>query len=507
MSGDARTRPATGSARKRELLALLLRQSGARAGGGGAPGVITRRADSVPCRLSFAQERIWFFEQMEPDTSAYNIPLAVRLIGPLDVDSVGRSLGEIVRRHEALRARFASVEGKPVQSVAQARPLPLPVVDLSGLPPSERERRVQSLNAAESRKPFDLTSGQLLRAVLLRMDETEHVLLMTVHHIASDGWSLMILTRELAAVYEAFAAGRPSPLPEPAVQYTDFARWQREHLQGEVLEKQLSYWTRQLDGAPTTLALPTDRPRPPAQTFNGAKLKEVYPREFADELREFGRRQGATLFMTMLAAYKALLYRYTWQEDILVGTPIANRNRAETEGLIGFFVNTLVLRTKLSGNPSFEDYLAQVRRVTLEAYDHQDVPFEKLVTALRVERDVSRNALFQAFFVFAENPARSVKLSGLTLSPVETHNGLSKFDLELAVLESGDELHVVVLYNVDLFDEATVTRFMAQYRKLLAEVVADPRLRLLDVPLGDEPARAAAAPPAGFQNTDLFAFD
>ncbi|HEX8349346.1 MAG TPA: condensation domain-containing protein, partial [Hymenobacter sp.] len=343
--------------------------------------------------LSFAQARLWFLEQLEPGSGAYNIPAAVRLTGSLDVATLEQSLNEIVQRHEALRTTFRMVSGETIQVIAPVKALTLQLVDLRDLPEATQEASVERLATESAQQPFDLAIGPLLRAKLLHLNEAEHVLLLTMHHIVSDGWSMGVMIRELAALYEAFSTGKPSPLPQLPIQYADFAHWQRQWLQGEVLAAQLSYWQQQLAGAQTVLELPTDRPRPTVQTFRGATQFLALPEPLSQKLKSLSQRSGVTLFMTILAAFQTLLYRYTGQEDICIGSPIANRNRSETEGLIGFFVNTLVLRTDMSENPSFQELLGRVREVALGAYAHQDLPFEQLVEALQPERNLSHHPL------------------------------------------------------------------------------------------------------------------
>ncbi|MFB3092706.1 MAG: condensation domain-containing protein, partial [Dehalococcoidia bacterium] len=348
--------------------------------------------------LSFAQQRLWFLEQWEPNSSIYNVPVALRLTGPLNVAALEQSLNEISRRHEALRTTFSVVDGQPAQVIAPKLNLTLPVLDLRELTEIERDAEVQRLVVEEAQAPFDLAQGPLLRASLLRLGQEEHVLMLTMHHVVSDGWSLNVLFRETTTLYQAFSTGEPSPLPEIPIQYADFALWQRQWLQGEELESQLAYWKEQLDGIPPVLELPTDRPRPAVETFRGAQQFLLLPDALTRSLKALSQREEVTLFMTLLAAFQTLLHRYTGQDDILVGFPIANRNRAEIEGLIGFFVNTLVLRTDLSGEPTFRELLGRVREVALDAYTHQDLPFEKLVAELHPERDISRNPLFQVIF-------------------------------------------------------------------------------------------------------------
>jgi hypothetical protein len=380
--------------------------------------------------LSFAQQRLWFLDQLVSGNPFYNVSTAVRLIGHLNVTALAQSLDGIVRRHETLRTTFVSVEGQPVQIIAPVQIVSLPAVDLRELVEAEREIQAWWLIVEEERRPFDLTHGPLWRAILLQMKADEHVLLLTMHHIVSDGWSLGVLIQEMAALYQAFAAGKPSPLPELPIQYADFAVWQREWLQGEVLEKQLGYWKQQLASAPAVLELSTDRPRPPVPTFQGAQLPFALSQPLTEALKELSQREGVTLFMTLLAAFKTLLYRYTGQEDVIVGSPIANRNQAEIGGLIGFFVNTLVLRTDLEGNPSFRELLGRVREVTLGAYAHQDLPFEMLVEELQPERDMSRMPLIQVVLVLQDVGMKEFELLELTLSLLEFERSVTRVDLE-----------------------------------------------------------------------------
>jgi hypothetical protein len=341
---------------------------------------------------SFAQQRLWFLEQLAPGLPVYNIPGAVRIRGVLDPAVLERSLNEIVRRHEVLRTTFTEMEGEPVQVIRPVLELTLPVEDLSGLPVAEREAEAQRRVAAEAARPFDITEGPLIRAKLLRLSSDEHVLVVTMHHVVSDGWSMGVFVRELAMLWEAYAHGRPSPLADLPIQYADFAVWQREHLQGEELDAQMGYWKERLAGAPALLELPTDRPRPTVQTFVGAKIVRTLPADLAERLKSLAREEDASLFMMLLAAFYVLLYRTTGQDDLVVGAPIANRNRPELEGLIGFFVNTLVLRTELSGNPTFREILRRVRETTLGAYAHEDLPFESVTSAIpRSFRSPSRS--------------------------------------------------------------------------------------------------------------------
>ena len=424
--------------------------------------------------LSFAQERLWFLDQLELGSTAYNIPVAYSLKGPLDVDALKWSLDEIVRRHEVLRTTFEVVDGRPVQVIAMNLRLALPVADLRELPEAERETEVRRLHTEEAQQPFDLAQGPLLRVTLLRLGEEEHVLLLTMHHIVSDGWSMGIINRELSVLYEAFSAGKSSPFSDPPIQYADFAVWQRRWLQGEVLEEQLSYWKRQLGGGLPVLELPTDRPRPAVQTFQGAHESLVLSKDLTEPLKALSRQEGATPFMMLLAAFKTLLYRYAGQEDIVVGMPIAGRNRSEIEGLPGFFVNTLVLRTNLSGNPTFHELLGRVRDVTLEAHAHQDLPFEKLVEELQPERDLSRPPLFDIMINFINTPQTPLELPGITVSSQELAEPESKYLMTLYLEERESELYLQLVYQHALFSAERMAFLLDQFRYLLEQIVAAP---------------------------------
>jgi len=463
-----------------QLLALLLEAEGF----GQAQSVTIEPRDKPgPPPLSFAQQRLWFLDRFEPNSPAYNIPTAIRLSGPLDVPALEQSLNEIARRHETLRTTFAAEAGQPYQVIAPGLVIELPVIELQSLSDADRSLEVERLTAAEARQPFDLTTGPLWRIKLLRLSPLEHVLLMTMHHIVSDGWSRGILMHELAALYEAFEAGKPSPLSDLAIQYADFAEWQQQWLQGEVLDSQLSYWRQQLGGRSLVLRLPTDRPRPAIQSWRGSTSSFELEPSLGEALGSLSRQEGVTLFMTLLAAFKVLLYRYSHQDDLAVGTPVANRTRSEIEPLIGFFLNTLVLRTDLSGNPTFRQLLGRVREVTLEAYNHQDIPFEKLVEALQPDRDLSHPPLFQVMFILQNTPAETLRLPGLTLSPIPVDSGTAKFDLALEMVETEQGLSGLWEYNTDLFDESTIVRLTGQWRTLLAAIVVDPEQRLFDLPL------------------------
>ncbi len=439
------------------------------------------RTDRLP--LSFAQQRLWFLDQIESGAPLYNIPETMRLHGALNVDALRRSLQEIVRRHETLRTVFSAEDGLPYQLILPEAPIDLPLSDLSELPVAEREVEALRLAEREARRPFDLQHGPLLRARLLRLAPDDHMVLLTIHHIISDDWSTSVLIGEIASIYDAFARGRPSPLPELPIQYADFAVWQRNWLQGETLDRQLNYWRTHLTGAPPLLELPTDRPRPPMQTFNGAYLEVVIPRKLSYAIKTLSQREGTTLFMTLLAAFSVLLARYSGQDDICIGTPIANRHRGEVENLIGFFVNTLVLRTDLSDAPSFRTLLHRVRESTLGAYAHQDLPFEMLVDALQPERDLSHSPLFQVMFALQNAPLNMMEMSDLALSDVAVHSGTAKFDLTLFLSEAGDELVGVFEYNTDLFDANTIEHMIGHFHTLLAAIAADPDASVARLPL------------------------
>jgi len=424
--------------------------------------------------LSFAQQRLWFLQQLEPDSFAYNISAAIRLIGSLNIAVLLGSLNEIVRRHEALRTTFDMVEGQIVQVIAPTLEVKLPVVDLGDLPEAQRDGEILRLAKEEAQRPFNLAQGPLMRGTLLQISETEHVWLFTMHHIVSDGWSIGVLIRELATLYEAFSAGQSSPLPPLSIQYADFAVWQREWLQGEVLDNQLAYWRQQLGTNLPVLKLPTDYPRDSVPTSRGATYSFQLPSDLSKALQELSRREGVTLFMTLLAGFQVLLQRYTNQDDIVVGTDVANRNRAETEPLIGFFINLLVLRTDLSGNPSFRELLPRVREVALGAYAHQDLPFEKLVEALQPERQSSHTPLFQVLFVLQNAPMPPLELPGLTLNLLEIENETTKFDLGLFLTEAEQGIEGYWQYKADLFESSTIKRMSAHWETLLQSIVTQP---------------------------------
>jgi amino acid adenylation domain-containing protein/non-ribosomal peptide synthase protein (TIGR01720 family) len=433
--------------------------------------------------LSYAQQRLWFLEQLEPGRAVYNLPLAWRCTGDLDVPALEQSLGEIVRRHDILRTAFPSAAGQPVQVIAPDLALPLAVVDLQTFPATEREAAVQRLATEEAQRPFDLTHGPLVRVTLLRLADKDHVLLLILHHMIFDGWSVEVFWRELATCYTAICTRQPLSLPALPLQYADFAVWQRQWLQGDVLEAQLAYWKQQLGSTPPVLELPTDRPRPSIQTFQGARQTLLLPASFTTALKTLSQREEVTLFMTLAAAFQTLLYRYSGQTDLVMGTPIAGRTRVETENLLGFFVNTLALRTDLSGNPRFRDLLGRVREVTLGAYDHQELPFEQLVESLQPVRDLSRHPLVQVMIALQPSPPPTTELPGLTARPVAVDGGTAKFELTLSLQDTEQGLLAVVEYNTDLFDPTTIARMLNHFQTLLEGMITDPDQRLADLPL------------------------
>ena len=439
---------------------------------------------AAPLPLSFAQQRLWLLAQLEPDSPAYNLPFAVHYRG-LDLAAFGAALSEVVHRHEALRTAFVAPAGEPVQEIRLAAPIALPRVDLGGLPAELRLPESRRLTFAEALRPFDLTAGLLLRAVALIHDGTrgDVVVVTTLHHAAADAWSLEIFRNELAVLYEACRRGEPSPLPELPLQYGDFAVWQRRWLHGEVLEAEIAYWRERLAGLPPVLDLPADRPRPAVRSPRGGHRRVALPPTLAMGLRHLARRRGSTLFMVLLAAFQTLLARLSGRTDLAVGTPVAGRSRTEIEGLIGFFVNTLVLRTDLAGDPRFEDLLVRVRAAALDAYAHQDLPFERLVEELSPERSLAHTPLFQAMLAL-ENVSRreAEEAAGSAMEELELEGGIAKFDLVFAFVERGEELQGGATYSADLFDEATVERWLGHFKTLLEGVIAAPELRLSDLP-------------------------
>ncbi len=477
------------SPERRRLFELLLRQIAA------APPGIPRRNPDAPIPLSLSQQRFWVIHHLKPDNSILNSPAAVRLRGRLVVGALEQTLDEIIRRHESLRTTFRLVGGQPAQIINPASRLQLPPTELGGLPEAEREEGARRLAVEEAARPFDLQTGPLLRVRLLRLGESDHVVLFTMHHIIADGWSMGILIREMAALYEAYVNGRPSPLAEPRIQYADFAVWERGHLGDEALERQLDYWRRQLGGQLPQLELPADRPRPAAPLDQGATQPFTLPETLTQSLREVCRRESVTLYTLLLAAYGVLLHRYTGEADILVGSPTANRHRTETEDLIGCFINTLVMRLDLAGNPTFREMLSRAREVALDAFAHQDVPFDKVVGALRREGTRGHDSLYRVWFVLHNAPSESLSLTDLTLTNFHPGRATTPNDLTLSVTEVGARLVCTLDYRTDLFDADTVAEISQRFGTLLAHVASHPDTRLLDVPLDLEAAESTRTPP------------
>ena len=454
-----------------------------------APPIKRRRAMGNP-PLSFAQQRLWFLNQLEAENTAYNMPGAARLTGRLNIEALEQSLTEIIRRHEIMRTTFVVEDDTPVQIVLSAQPVQIPVIDLSYVSANEREAEARRLATAEAQRSFDLSRGPLIRFKLLRVNTEEHILILTVHHIVFDGWSTGVLISELSMLYTAYANGNVSPLPDLPVQYADYAVWQREWLQGEALDQQLSYWKKQLAGAPEALNLPADKPRPATGINKGARQSFELSPALVDSLKRVGQDQRATLFMVLLAAFQVLLSRYTGQADVIVGAAVSNRNRAEIEGLIGFFVNMLVMRGDLSGDPRFTSYLGKIRDVALEAYAHQDLPFESLVESLPIGRALNRTPLFQVAFVLQNEPTTELKLAGLELSPVEVDSEQTQFDLCLSLNERmNGGISGTITYSSELFYPATIQRMQEHFKTLLQSVVAHPQQRLSKLPLLTEGER------------------
>ena len=480
------------------------------------PIVAVSRDRQLP--LSFAQQRLWFIHQLDPDSAAYNIPRAVRLIGELDVSAIRSSFRQIVARHEVLRTRFVAVDGQPIQVIDDAADVELEVCDISGLEEIQRQERAREIVNCEASRPFDLELGPVWRAGLVRLGEQDHILLLNIHHIASDAWLTGVMVREFTALYEQYSSGRQAALAELEVQYADYAVWQREWLQGEVLQEQIDYWRNQLEGAPV-IELPTDRPRPAVASHQGARIMFEVPGELTGQLKALSRQHRVSLFMMLLAALDVLLFRYSGQEDICVGSPIANRTRKEIEGLIGFFVNTLVMRAGMQGAPPFVDLLKAIREVALDAYDHQDVPFEKLVEELQPDRSLSYSPLFQVMLVLQNAPAgKNAPASksnppGLVMSPIESGNNTAKFDLVLGLHEGDRGLTGGIEYDATLFDRTTVERLAQTLVNLLEAVVAMPYQQITLIPLLSEAERlqlvfewndTANGDVAGYTLIDLF---
>ncbi|WP_414513692.1 condensation domain-containing protein [Nostoc sp. PCC 9305] len=466
------------------------------------PQIVRQSRESNLFPLSFAQQRLWYIDQLQPGNSAFNISQSMRLVGWLNVAALEQSFNEVVRRHEVLRTTFTVVDEQPFQVIAPSLSFKLAVIDLQELSQEEREAEVLRLASEEAQQPFDLTKGPLLRVTLVQLAAAEYALLLTMHHIVADGWAIGVLIHEIATLYEAFSHGKLSlrdatrtPLSELSIQYADFAVWQRQWLQGERLETQLTYWQKQLGGKLPVLELPSNRSRclrrdslrdaprtvTPIQTFSGAKEALVLPKTLSEKLKALNQRQGITLFMILLAAFQTLLCWYTDREDIVVGTDIANRNQAETKELIGFFVNQLVLRTDLSGDPTFVELLERVREMTLEAYAHQDLPFDKLVDVLNPKRELNRTPLFQVKIVLENTQTPSLQLPGLTITSLKVENKTVQFDLLLELNETEQGLFGVWEYNTDLFDRDSIVRLSNNFATLLNKIATHPETKLSEL--------------------------
>ncbi|MEA5504348.1 amino acid adenylation domain-containing protein [Halotia wernerae UHCC 0503] len=438
---------------------------------------------------SFAQQRLWFLHQLEPNSSVYNLPYGLRISGNLKVEALQQAFETIVNRHEILRTTFTTVDGNPMQVIAKSRPIVILVVNLSEWSQVDRAAQVQRLITKEAEYPFDLAHDSLLRVTLIQLGDKEYLLLLTLHHIIFDGWSIGVFIGELTALYKAFSTGTASLLPELPIQYADYAIWQREWLQEMALKTRLDYWKQQLAGSLPVLELPTDHPRLAVQNFQGATESFSLSSDLSQALKQISQQAGITLFMTLLAAFKTLLYRYTGEGDIIVGSPTANRNRPEIEGLIGFFVNTLVLRTYLGDNPSFRQLLLRVQKVTSGAFDHQDLPFEKLVEEMQAERSLSHTPLFQVMFVLQNAPMPPLELPELILNPVMVDSKTTKVDLSLSMTDTPQGLMGNLEYNTDLFEAATINRMVGHFQTMLESIVVNPDQSLSDLPILTESER------------------
>ncbi|MFN6307913.1 MAG: amino acid adenylation domain-containing protein, partial [Microcystis sp.] len=438
--------------------------------------------------LSFAQQRLWFLQQLSPDSHSYNLLDALRLEGNLNLLALEQSLSELIRRHEILRTTFPMVEGQPIQRIAPPSTVSLPLEDLQGSSKNEQTEHLQEIAIAFSLKPFNLAKESLVQFKLLKLGSQEYVLLLKMHHIIYDGWSLSIFFGELSQLYAAFVRGLPSPLPELSIQYADFAVWQRQWLTGEVLERQLNYWQKQLQDAPTILELPTDYPRPPIPSFRGDGQVFRLNQDLTQRLKRLSQESGATLFMTLLAAFFVLISRYSGQLDVLVGSPIANRNSSAIEKLMGFFANTLALRGDMSGNPSFLELLERVKQTTLSAYAHQDLPFEMLVEKLQLNRDLSHNPLIQVMFSLQNTPQSEASLSGLKMESLPLSVEIkARFDLEVNFWEVSDRLEAVWCYSTDLFAAPTINQMGQHFQNLLTAIAANPNMGIFELSmLSDE---------------------
>ena len=484
MSNDLQERLARLSPEKRELLLKQLHAQKANAASTASArrNVIPRAVRSGPLPLSYAQQRLWFLEQLTPGSTAYNMGILYRLTGALNVAALEQSLGEIVQRHETLRTTFGWHADQPVQIIHAAAPLDFKVIHVDAAP-ADREATIRKLIAHETGQPFDLERGPLFRSLLLRLSANEHCLLLNMHHIISDEWSIGVLSRELTSLYRAFSMGQAAALPELPVQYADYAVWQRDWLSRGPLAAQQAYWKEQLSDLPLALVLPTDRPAPAVQSLRGDHHWFEFSPELSANVKAFSQREGVTLFMVLQAAFQTVLYRYTGQSDLVIGSPIANRTRTEIEPLIGFFVNTLVLRTDLSGKPTFREVLRRVRETTLNAYTHQDLPFEILVEELHPDRSLSHNPLFQVMFAMESEAAPLSDWPDLKIETIEIENDTSKFDLTLTLSDQGSRLSGRIEYRTDLFDSATIARLAGHLETLLAAAIAQPDRPITALPL------------------------
>ncbi|WP_337885874.1 amino acid adenylation domain-containing protein, partial [Fischerella thermalis] len=444
---------------------------------------ISKRKSSDVLLLSLVQERLWFLYQLQPDIPLFNDSILIHVTGKLDSIALEKSFNEIIKRHEILRTTFKIVDTQPIQIIAPTLTLKLLILDLQDLSKPEQEELVKQIISEQSSKTFDLTQELLLRCKLIRLKQQEHIILLTMHHIICDGLSRQIFYRELGTLYQAFCDGTAPALPELPIQYADFALWQRQSLDDQTYKSQLVYWQQKLENLPPVLALPTDNPRPAVQSLRGARQTLILPQSLTEALKSLSQKEGVTLFMVLLAAFKTLLYRYTGQTDLVVGTPIANRNQIETENLLGCFINTLVLRTDLSNNPSFRELLARVRETTLAAYAHQDLPFEQLVKELQPERTLSHNPLFQTMFVFQDAPLQALELPGLKLTPSIVDSGFAEFDLTLFLEDTKQGLMGALEYNTDLFGADTINRMIGHWQTLLAGIVSHPDEKISQLPL------------------------
>jgi NRPS condensation-like uncharacterized protein len=452
--------------------------------------------------LSSAQQRLWFLEQMEPDAGTYNIPLVISFQGRLNITALNQSLDEIVRRHEVLRTIIPTLDGRPIQVICPFIPSPVLMVDLTSLHDAERERSASRLVKESAKRGFDLARGPLLRSVLARTGEGSHLFALTMHHIVSDGWSVRVLLRELEALYLAFLTGESSPLRELSVQYADYAHWQQEYLGSEAMQEHIAYWKKELEGAPPPLRLSFDRGEETVETASGGMEIQEFPETRRSDLKEMSRREGVTLYMTCLAAFKVLLYGYTGQANLIVGSPIANRNRAETDALIGFFVNTLVLQTELEHASTFQEVLKRVRETALNGFVHQDLQFDKLVEMLRPDRSLGATPFFRMMFDYQEASLVLGEWPNLSLNLLQVSTETTKFDLTLNIIDTLQDLVACIEYDARLFSRRTINRMLGQYETILKSIATDPKQELsaLLSAIGLDPDRAKNESPLHSQH-------